>query len=172
MMSQTTVLQKPAISPKKTPATAMKTPDVSSKPRLTPPKSSHQGQPASQDDGACRKITPPTQPLATTMKKTPAAMKKTPAASTKKAKACRVSQTAPIFKPNCTSSNTSLQLNVTFLSPTLAPRILDEPVVSSRSGMVSLLQPWLQFHVTQLVVRFEPGTLTVVTSNPTTELRP
>jgi hypothetical protein len=26
--------------------------------------------------------------------------------------------------------------------------------------------------VTQLVVRFEPGTLTVVTSNPTTELRP
>ena len=42
----------------------------------------------------------------------------------------------------------------------------------SRSGMGSLLQTWLQFHVTQLVVRFEPGTLTVLTSNPNTELCP
>ena len=42
-------------------------------------------------------ITPPTQTLATRIKKTPAVIKKTPAATTKKAKACRVSQTAQMF---------------------------------------------------------------------------
>ena len=30
------------------------------------------------------------------------------------------------------------------------------------TGMVSLLQLWLQFHVSQLVVRFEPGVATIL----------
>ena len=63
---------------------------------MTPPQASHHSQPASQDDGAIRKIAAPTKPLTTPKMKTPVTRMKTPAA-TKKTKPYAVSQTAPKF---------------------------------------------------------------------------